>query len=134
MKQKRIAAAVVMVCMVLLALPLEEPFPYKAAEEAENSIIMTARGLPSIPASMPGKTGQQHAHRGEAVYGGRMKKLEPLINELDRAIKVPKTPPTGIWGGRPRPTCVWETPPRHFLRELEKTQLSGSRQKVPPAS
>lgn len=134
MKQKRIAAAVVMVCMVLLALPLGVNRSLtKLREEAENSYYYDSTGFAVYSGIDAREDAASNMLTVAKRYTEENEKLEPLINELAGRSRFPKTPPTGILGRRPRPTCVWETPPRYFLRSWRRPS-SLKQTKSTPAS
>ena len=99
MKQKRIAAAVVMVCMVLLALPLGVNRSLtKLREEAENSYYYDSTGFAVYSGIDAREDAASNMLTVAKRYTEENEKLEPLINELDRAIKVSQNTTYGDFG------------------------------------
>ena len=89
-----------------------------------------AAGSEPFPHKAAGRGGQQHAHRGER-YTEENEKLEPLINELDRAIKVSQNTTYGDFGEEAEANLRLGDAAQVLFEELEKTQLSETDKKYP---
>ena len=132
MKQKRIAAAVVMVCMVLLALPLGVNRSLtKLREEAENSYYYDSTGFAVYSGIDAREDAASNMLTVAKRYTEENEKLEPLINELDRAIKVSQNTTYGDFGEEAEANLRLGDAAQVLFEELEKTQLSETDKKYP---
>lgn len=132
MKQKRIAAAVVMVCMVLLALPLGVNRSLtKLREEAENSYYYDNTGFAVYSGIDAREAAASNMITVAKRYTAENGKLEPLISELDRAIKVSQNTTYGDFEEEAEANRQLGAAAQALGEELEKTQLSESDAKYP---
>lgn len=132
MKQKRIAAAVVMVCMVLLALPLGVNRSLtKLREEAENSYYYDSTGFAVYSGIDAREDAASNMLTVAKRYTEENEKLEPLINELDRVIKVSQNTTYGDFGEEAEANLRLGDAAQVLFEELEKTQLSETDKKYP---
>ena len=130
MKQTRIAAAVVMVCMVLLALPLGVNRSLtKLREEAASSYYYDKTGFDINSGIDARENAAGNMVTVAQRYTAGNEVLDAKVNDLDRAVKVSKNDAYGEHEEEAQANRVLGDAFQALYEELEKVQLSEKDEK-----